>query len=151
MFAEFKKLIMRGNVVDLAVGVIIGAAFGKIVTSLVEDMIMPPLGLLLGRVDFSNLYVLMKAGRTPPPYASLDVAKHAGAVTLNYGVFINANVGFLIVAIAIFLMIKAVSKLLPAPPPEDTRDCEFCCTKIPIKAKRCPHCTSSFDAPAGAR
>ena len=124
MFTEFKKFAMRGNVVDLAVGVIIGAAFGKIVDSLVKDIIMPPIGLVLGKVDFVNLFLVMRDGTQPGPYASLDAAQKAGAVTLNYGVFLNTAISFVIVAWAVFLMIKAMNKLdrkepeAPAAPPE---------------------------------
>ncbi|XZG71528.1 large conductance mechanosensitive channel protein MscL [Chitinibacteraceae bacterium HSL-7] len=128
MLQEFKKFAMRGNVVDLAVGVIIGAAFGKIVDSLVKDVIMPPIGLILGKVDFSNLYLLLKDGTTAGPYATLKAAQEAGAVTINYGNFINASISFLIVAFAVFLLIKAINKLqteqeaapaAPAPTPEE--------------------------------
>jgi large conductance mechanosensitive channel len=146
MFKEFKKFAMRGNVVDMAVGIIIGAAFGAIVKSLVDDLIMPPIGLLLGNVDFANLFIVLKEGAIAEPYVSLDAAKKAGAVTLNYGVFINALVSFTIVAFAVFLLVRAVNKLKageeePAP---TTKDCEYCFTAIPIKAKRCPHCTSEL-------
>lgn len=130
MFNEFKQFAMRGNVVDLAVGVIIGAAFGKIVDSLVKDVIMPPIGLILGKVDFSNLFLVMKDGATPGPYISLDAAQKAGAVTLNYGLFVNTAISFVIVAWAVFLMIKAMNRLnraeppapaAPAEPPEDVK------------------------------
>ncbi|HSC78895.1 MAG TPA: large conductance mechanosensitive channel protein MscL [Chitinolyticbacter sp.] len=128
MLKEFKEFAMRGNVVDLAVGVIIGAAFGKIVDSLVKDMIMPPIGLILGKVDFSNLYLLLKDGGVPGPYATLKAAQDAGAVTINYGNFINAGISFIIVAFAVFLLIKGINKLRqeneattaePAPTPEE--------------------------------
>ena len=128
MLNEFKQFAMRGNVVDLAVGVIIGAAFGKIVDSLVKDIIMPPIGLILGKVDFSNLFLVMKDGATPPPYLSVDAAQKAGAVTLNYGIFINAAISFIIVAWAVFLLIKAMNRLnkaeppAPAAPPEPSED-----------------------------
>ena len=128
MLNEFKQFAMRGNVVDLAVGVIIGAAFGKIVDSLVKDIIMPPIGLILGKVDFSNLFLVMKDGATPPPYLSVDAAQKAGAVTLNYGIFINAAISFVIVAWAVFLLIKAMNRLnkaeppAPAAPPEPSED-----------------------------
>jgi large conductance mechanosensitive channel len=139
---------MRGNVVDMAVGIIIGAAFGAIVKSLVDDLIMPPIGLLLGNVDFANLFLVLKEGATPEPYASLDAAKKAGAVTLNYGVFINAIVSFTIVAFAVFMLVRAVNKLKAAeeeaPAEPATKDCPYCFTAIPIKAKRCPHCTSEL-------
>jgi large conductance mechanosensitive channel len=125
MFEEFKKFAMRGNVVDLAVGVIIGAAFGKIVDSLVKDLIMPPIGLLLGRVDFANLFIVLKDGVPPRPYVSLDVAQKAGAVTLNYGIFINSCISFLIVAFAVFMLIRAMNRMQehksdePAATPEE--------------------------------
>lgn len=147
MFKEFKKFAMRGNVVDMAVGIIIGAAFGAIVKSLVDDLIMPPIGLLLGNVDFGNLFLVLKEGAAPEPYASLDAAKKAGAVTLNYGVFINALVSFTIVAFAVFLLVRAVNKLKAgedAPEEPTTKDCKYCFTAIPIKASRCPNCTSEL-------
>lgn len=147
MLQEFKKFAMRGNVVDMAVGIIIGAAFGAIVKSLVDDVIMPPIGLLLGNVDFTNLFVVLKEGATPEPYASLDAAKKAGAVTLNYGVFINSLVSFTIVAFAVFMLVRAVNKLKheeEAPAAPTTKDCPRCFTAIPIKATRCPHCTSEL-------
>ena len=147
MFKEFKQFAMRGNVVDMAVGIIIGAAFGAIVKSLVDDLIMPPMGLLLGNVDFANLFIVLKEGAAAEPYASLDAAKKAGAVTLNYGVFINALVSFTIVAFAVFLLVRAVNKLKAgeeAPAEPTTRDCPYCFTAIPIKATRCPNCTSEL-------
>lgn len=125
MFKEFREFVMRGNVVDMAVGIIIGAAFGKIVESLVKDVIMPPIGLLLGNVDFSNLFVLLKAGTTPGPYPSVDVAQKAGAVTLNYGMFVNNVITFVIVAFAVFLLVRAINRMRRpreapiAAPPED--------------------------------
>jgi large conductance mechanosensitive channel len=140
MLKEFKTFIMRGNVLDMAIGIIIGAAFGKIVTSFVGDILMPPLGLLIGKVDFSSLYINLS--RTP--YASLADAKKAGAATINYGLFLNTTLDFLIVSMAIFLVIRQVnrwSKPAPAPTPT-TRDCPFCCLPIPLQAKRCPFCTS---------
>ena len=146
---EFKKFIMRGNVVDMAVGIVIGAAFGAIIKSLVADIIMPPIGLLLGGVDFANLYALLKAGDPAGPYASLADAQAAGAVTINYGVFINTIISFLIVAFVIFLIVKSINRMQeeePAPPAEPTtKECPFCHTEIPIKATRCPHCTSELD------
>ena len=117
MLEEFKKFAMRGNVVDLAVGIIIGAAFGKIVDSLVKDLIMPPVGLLLGKADFANLFFVLKDGATAGPYVSVDAAQKAGAVTFNYGVFINTCIGFLIVAFAVFLLIRAINRLQAAEPP----------------------------------
>jgi large conductance mechanosensitive channel len=148
MFKEFKEFAMRGNVLDMAVGIIIGAAFGTIVTSLVNDVIMPPIGLLLGNVDFSNIFAVLKAGKIPGPYASVAAAKAAGAVTLNVGVFINTIINFLIVAFAIFLLIRSVNRLkrkqeAPAAAPT-TKECSFCFTTIPIKATRCPNCTSEL-------
>lgn len=142
MIKEFKQFVMRGNVIDLAVGVIIGGAFGKIISSLVDDIIMPPIGLLLGKVDFSNLFFSLD-GKI---YASLSAAKDAGAPTWNYGLFINTLINFLIVAFAIFLMIKQINRLQkPAPViPPATKDCEYCQTAIPVKATRCPHCTSQL-------
>lgn len=151
MLKEFKEFVMRGNVVDMAVGIIIGAAFGTIVKSLVSDIIMPPIGLLLGNVDFSNLFTVLKEGTTAAgPYASLVDAQAAGAVTINYGVFINTIISFIIVAFAIFLLIRKINELKKqeeAPPAEPTtKDCPFCLTSIPIKATRCPHCTSKLVA-----
>jgi large conductance mechanosensitive channel len=149
MWNDFKAFVMRGNVLDLAVGVIIGAAFGTVVKSLVDDVIMPPIGLAIGGVDFSNLFVVLKEGATnPAPYASLADAKAAGAVTLNYGAFINTIITFLIVALAVFMLVRMVSKLhkQPAPPPPDTKSCPQCATSIPIAAKRCPNCTSQLAA-----
>lgn len=142
---DFKKFIMRGNVVDMAVGVIIGGAFGKIVTSLVNDMIMPPIGLLLGKVDFTNLFISLN-GQT---YASLAEAQKAGVPTLNYGLFINTVINFLIVAFVVFLVIKQLAifqRPAPAPAPPATKDCKFCFQPISIKAVRCPHCTSELAA-----
>ena len=147
MFKEFKAFIMRGNVLDLAVGIVIGAAFGTIVKSLVDDIIMPPVGLALGNVDFSNLFVLLKEGaKAAPPYASLAEAGAAGAVTVNYGVFINTLVTFLIVAFAIFLVIRAANRLRPAEAAAapNTKDCPYCRMPIPTAASRCPQCTSDL-------
>lgn len=149
MLKEFKDFAMRGNVVDMAVGIIIGAAFGTIVKSLVADVIMPPIGLLLGDVDFANLFVVLKQGaEVAAPYESLAAAKEAGAVTINYGTFINTLISFIIVAFAIFLLIRNLNKMKKeeeAPPAEPTtKDCPKCFTTIPIKAMRCPHCTSEI-------
>jgi large conductance mechanosensitive channel len=149
MLKEFKAFIMRGNVLDLAVGIIIGAAFGTIVKSLVDDVIMPPVGLALGNVDFSNLYVLLKEGiKAAPPYASLADAKAAGAVTLNYGQFINNLVTFVIVAFAVFLVVRVANRLRPPEAAEapNTRDCPYCRMPIPVAATRCPQCTSDLRA-----
>jgi large conductance mechanosensitive channel len=146
MFKEFKEFAMRGNVVDMAVGIIIGGAFGTIVKSLVSDVIMPPIGLALGGVDFSELFVVLKEGATPGPYVALADAQAAGAVTINYGVFINSVISFIIVAFAVFMLIRAINRLKreeEAPAPEPTeKDCPYCFTSIPIKASRCPNCTS---------
>jgi large conductance mechanosensitive channel len=148
MLKEFKDFAMRGNVVDLAVGVIIGAAFGAIVTSLVDDILMPVLGLILGNADFANLFVVLREGTVPGPYTTLALAQEAGAVTLNYGLFINAIVSFLIVAFAIFLLIRSINRLQreeDSPPEEPTtKDCPYCFLEISIKATRCPNCTSEF-------
>ena len=148
MLKEFKEFAMRGNVVDMAVGIVIGAAFGVIVKSLVSDVIMPPIGLLLGNVDFENLFAVLKEGATAGPYASLADAKAAGAVSMNYGIFINTIISFAIVAFAVFLMIRQINKLKrkeEAPPPEPTtKECPYCFSTIPIKATRCGHCTSEL-------
>jgi large conductance mechanosensitive channel len=149
MFREFKTFILRGNVMDMAVGVIIGAAFGGMVKSLVDDVLMPPLGLATGGLDFSNLFAVLKQGsKAPAPYTSLADARAPGAVTLNYGAFMNTIVTFLIVATCIFLMVRAVNRLQrPAPAgPPTTKDCTYCKTAIPIGAVRCPHCTSELRA-----
>jgi large conductance mechanosensitive channel len=146
MFKEFKEFAMRGNVVDMAVGIIIGAAFGTIVKSLVDDVIMPPIGLLLGNVDFSNLFAVVREGSVVAPYATLAAAREAGAVTINYGVFINTIISFLIVAFCVFLIIRNINRLKKeeeAPPPEPTtKECGFCFSTIPIQATRCAFCTS---------
>ncbi len=144
MLKEFRDFAMRGNVVDFAVGIIIGAAFGRIVTSLVNDIIMPPIGVLLGHVDFSNLFMSL-SGRS---YASLAAAKAAGAATLNYGVFINTVIEFAIVAFAVFLLVRGLSRLTrkpaPAPAAPTTKECPYCASTIALKATRCPHCTSAL-------
>jgi len=144
MLKEFKEFAMRGNVVDMAVGIIIGAAFGTIVKSLVADIIMPPIGLLLGNVDFTNLFVVLQQGATAGPYANLAAAQEAGAVTLNYGVFFNTIISFLIVAFAVFMLIRNINRLKKkeeAPPAEPTtKECPECLSEIPIKAVRCAHC-----------
>ncbi len=150
MWKEFKEFAMKGNVIDMAVGIIIGAAFGTIVKSLVSDIIMPPIGLLLGNVDFSNLFLTIKDGAAVPgPYATVEAAQKAGAVTLNYGIFINTLISFLIVAFSIFMIIKSLNKLKKKQqeiPPEaaTTKDCPYCFEKISLSAKRCPHCTSQL-------
>lgn len=146
MFKEFKEFIARGNVLDLAIGVIIGAAFGKIVTSLVDDVIMPPIGLILGRVDFTNLYLSL----TGESYPSLEAAKAAGAPTINYGVFLNTIIQFLIIAFVLFLVVRQANRLRrEGPPPEpNTKECPYCLESIPLKATRCGHCTSDLTATA---
>lgn len=149
MFKEFKEFAMRGNVVDMAVGIIIGAAFGTIVKSLVSDVIMPPLGLLLGGVDFTNLFIVLQAGESGGSYLSLADAKAAGAVTVNYGVFINTIISFLIAAFAVFLIIRQINNLRheeEAPPADPTtKECQYCMSTIAIKATRCPHCTTQLN------
>jgi len=150
MIKEFREFAVKGNVVDMAVGIIIGAAFGTIVQSLVADIIMPPIGLLLGNVDFSSLFVVLREGTAAGPYATPAIAKAAGAVTLNYGLFINTVISFIIVAFAVFMMIRTINRLKreqPAPAAAPTtKDCPFCYTAVPIKAVRCPHCTSELKA-----
>jgi large conductance mechanosensitive channel len=147
MGKDFKEFILRGNVVDLAVAVIIGAAFGTIVTSLVNDIVMPPIGLLLGNVDFTDLFVVLKEGaKAAGPYATLADAQAAGAVTVNYGVFITRIVSFLVVAFAVFMMVRAMNRMKqPAPAAAPvTKECPFCASTIAIKASRCPNCTSQL-------
>ena len=150
MLKDFKEFAMRGNVVDMAVGIIIGGAFGTIVKSLVSDVIMPPIGLLLGNVNFSDLFLTLTEGATPGPYATLAAAQEAGAVTINYGAFIDNVVSFLIVAFAVFMMVKTINSMKraeeTAPPPPDKKDCPYCMSTVAIKATRCPNCTSQFDA-----
>ena len=145
MLKEFKEFIMRGNVIDMAVGIIIGAAFGTIIKSLVDDVIMPPIGLLLGKVDFSNLFLVIREGKVAGVYETLAAAKAAGAVTINYGLFINTIISFLIVASAVFMLIRAVNQLKREAPAEvTTKECPYCLSAIPIKATRCAHCTSEI-------
>jgi len=141
MFKEFKEFIARGNVVDLAVGIVIGASFGKIVTSFVNDILMPPIGIVLGPVDFSNLFIDLSGQHHP----TVAAAKAAGAATINYGLFLNTIIDFVIVAFAIFLLIQQVNRMRrePAPAPS-TKECPYCFTNIPIPAKRCPNCTSQL-------
>jgi large conductance mechanosensitive channel len=144
MLKAFKEFALRGNVLDMAVGIIIGAAFGKIITSFVGDILMPPLGLLLGKVDFSALFISLTG-----QYPSLAAAKAAGAPTINYGMFLNTVLDFLIVAFAIFLLIRQVNRFMPkpAPPvPAATKDCPYCLSAVPLKATRCLHCTSDLKA-----
>ncbi|MGD0660437.1 MAG: large-conductance mechanosensitive channel protein MscL [Syntrophorhabdales bacterium] len=148
MFKEFREFAMRGNVMDMAVGIIIGAAFGTIVNSLVQDVIMPPIGLVLGHVDFSNLFLVLKEGtKAAGPYATVAAAKAAGAVTINFGVFLNTIISFVVVAFAVFLLIRTMNRLnrqeaVPAAPV--TKECTYCLSAIPVKATRCPHCTSEL-------
>ncbi len=150
MLKEFKEFVMRGNVLDMAVGIIIGAAFGTIVSSLVADVLMPPLGLALGNVDFTNLFCVLKSGATPGPYATLAEAQVAGAVTVNYGKFFNTIVSFLIVAMAIFMMVRTVNKMKrreeAAPAAPTSKSCPECQMSIPLAATRCGHCTSTVKA-----
>lgn len=151
MFKDFKAFITRGNVIDLAVGIVIGVAFGAIINSFVKDIIMPPIGLALGNVDFSNLFVVLKEGTVAGPYASLAAAQEAGAVSINYGVFVNTIINFIILAAVIFLFIvRPVTKMherqkaKEAAPAPDTKECPYCFSKISIKATRCPNCTSEI-------
>ncbi len=150
MLKEFKEFAMRGNVIDMAVGIIIGAAFGTIVNSLVQDVIMPPIGLLLGNVDFSNIFAVIKEGKVAGPYASVAAAKTAGAVTINFGVFVNTLISFILIAFAVFLLVRTINKLRrqeEAPPPAPTtKECLYCFSSIPMKATRCPNCTSELKA-----
>lgn len=152
MFKDFKEFVMRGNVVDMAIGIVIGAAFGTIVKSFVDDVLMPPIGLLLGNVDFANLFITLKEGaKAAGPYASLAAAKAAGAVTLNLGIFTNTIISFIIIAFAVFLVIKGINRMKrekEAPSAEPTtKECPLCSTTIPIQASRCPHCTSQLQVP----
>ena len=142
MIKEFKEFAMRGNVLDLAIGIVIGAAFGQIVTSFVQDILMPPIGRLLGHVDFSNLFVSLSGTH----YDTLAAAKAAGAATVNYGLFLNTVINFLIVAFAVFLLVRQVNRLAPkpAPAPPATRDCPYCLSAVPMMATKCAHCTSEL-------
>jgi large conductance mechanosensitive channel len=150
MLKEFKEFAMKGNVIDMAVGIIIGAAFGTIVNSLVQDVIMPPIGLLLGNVDFTNIFAVLKEGKVAGPYASIAAAKAAGAVTINFGVFVNTVISFILIAFAVFLLVRTINKMRrqeEAPPPvPTTKECAYCFSNIPIKATRCPNCTSELKA-----
>lgn len=149
MWQEFKEFALRGNVVDMAVGIIIGGAFGTIVRSVVDDVVMPPIGLLLGGTDFADLFILLKEGSPGAPYLSLADAQAAGAVTINYGVFINALISFLVVALVIFFLIRGMNRLRreeEAPAEPTIKDCPFCLSTIAIKATRCPQCTSHLEA-----
>jgi large conductance mechanosensitive channel len=149
MFKEFKDFAMRGNVVDMAVGIIIGGAFGTIVRSLVTDVIMPPIGLLLGGVDFTDLFLTLKEGNPAGPYATIASAQEAGAVIIGYGIFINAVISFLVVALAVFFLIRGINRMKreDVSPPEEptTKECPFCISAVPIKARRCPFCTSELE------
>jgi large conductance mechanosensitive channel len=148
MLKEFKEFALKGNVIDMAVGIIIGAAFGTVVNSLVSDIIMPPIGLFLGKVDFSSLFIILKEGVVPGPYPSLAAAKASGAVTVNYGIFVNTIISFLIIGFTVFLVVRYVNKLrrekeaLPAVP--TTKECPFCLSTVPVKATRCAYCTSEL-------
>jgi large conductance mechanosensitive channel len=149
MLKDFRDFIMRGNVLDMAVGIIIGAAFGALVTSIVKDIIMPPIGLVLGNVDFTNLFAVLKAGTIPGPYASLADAQAAGAVTINYGLFINTIVSFLIVAVVLFFLIRAFVHARSRLEPKKgvaltTKECSYCLSQVPVKARKCAYCTSEL-------
>jgi len=149
MLKEFKEFAVKGNVVDMAVGIIIGAAFTSVVQSLVKDILMPPLGLLMGGVDFSDFFIVLKDGSIPPPYATIAAAKEAGAVTLSYGVFLNTLISFVIVAFAVFILIRYINRLKqpeekPEPVTPSIKKCAYCFSDIPVKATRCPHCTSEL-------
>jgi large conductance mechanosensitive channel len=149
MWKDFKAFVLRGNVMDLAIGVIIGAAFGSVVKSLVDDILMPPIGLLTGGTDFNSHYLLLKAGeKVPPPYATPAAAKEAGAVTINYGSFFSNILTFLIVALAVFVLVRAINRLYakPAPDTPNTKPCPECTMTIPLAATRCPNCTSQIAA-----
>ena len=143
MIKEFKEFALRGNVLDMAIGIIIGAAFGKLVTLFVSDILMPPIGLLLGKVDFSNLYINLSGKE----YETLAAAKAAGAATMNYGLFLNSVIDFTIVAFTVFLLVRYINRLKrpePVPPAPETKECRFCLSSVPVKAVRCPHCTSGI-------
>jgi len=150
VFKEFKEFAMKGNVIDMAVGIIIGAAFTSVVNSLVNDLIMPPVGLLLGNVDFANIFAVLKEGKAAGPYDSLAAAKAAGAVTLNIGIFVNAMISFVLVAFAVFILVRNINRMrsqeIPAPPAPATKDCPYCLSAVPLKAVRCAHCTSELKA-----
>ena len=147
MLKEFKEFVMRGNVLDMAVGIIMGVAFGLIVNSLVQDVIMPPIGLILGHMDFTNIFTVLREGsKAAGPYPTIAAAKAAGAITINWGVFVNTIINFVIVAFAVFLIVKGVNQARrrQEPPPAEpaTKECPYCISAIPVKATRCPHCTS---------
>jgi large conductance mechanosensitive channel len=153
MLTEFREFAVKGNVIDLAVAVVMGGAFGAIVNSIVNDIIMPPIGLLLGGVDFNNLFLMIKEGDPAGPYAALANAQEAGAVTINYGLFLSALITFLIIALVMFLLVKSIGNFKKAMKKDEAqipaepiiKDCPFCCTEIPINATRCPHCTSQLE------
>ena len=151
MLKEFKEFAVKGNALDMAVGVVVGSSFGAIVNSLVTDILMPPLGLLLGKTDFSNLFLILKKGTVEGPFSTLAEAQKAGAVTFSYGLFLNRVISFLIVAFALFLILKVINRLRKPeepvlPPPVTTeKSCPFCLSTIPLKARRCPHCTSTLE------
>ncbi|WP_103028166.1 large conductance mechanosensitive channel protein MscL [Salinibacter altiplanensis] len=151
MLEEYKKFALRGNVIDMAVGIIIGAAFGTVVQSLVNDILTPPLGLLTGGVDFANLFLVLQEGTPEAPYATLQAAQNAGAVTINIGMFVNALISFLIVSVAVFLLVRYINQLREPdegpPPPKSIKKCPHCVSDVPIQATRCPHCTSDLPAP----
>lgn len=146
LIKEFREFIIKGNVLDMAIGIIIGVAFGAVVNSAVNDIIMPPIGLLLGRINFANLFVILKEGHLPSPYNTVNAANEAGAVTLNYGLFINTIISFIIIALVVFLIIKAVNRFRKKeePKPEESKDCPFCFSSIHIKAIKCPNCTADL-------
>ncbi len=148
MLKEFREFAVKGNAVDMAVGIIIGAAFGAIITSLVADIIMPPIGMLMGNLDFANMLIVLKEGKIPAPYATLAQAKTAGAVTINYGQFVNTVINFLIVAFSVFMLVRSINRLRQekeAPPAApNTKECPFCLSVIPLQAVRCAHCTSEL-------
>jgi large conductance mechanosensitive channel len=148
MLKEFREFAVKGNVVDMAVGIIVGAAFGSIVNSLVKDVLMPPIGLLLGNVDFSNLFVVLKQGTVTGPYTTLAEAKKAGAVSIDYGMFLNTVISFLIVTFSVFLLVRSINRIRrseAAPPPSPTtKECPYCLSVVPLKATRCGHCTSDL-------
>jgi len=149
IFEEYQKFAVRGNVVDMAVGIIIGAAFNGVVQSLVKDVLTPPLGLLMGDVDFTNLFVVLREGAPAAPYATLEAAQSAGAVTLNLGVFVNSAISFLIVTFAVFVLVRYVNRLhepetAPEPAAPTVKKCPYCASDVPVAATRCPHCTSDL-------
>ena len=147
MLKDFKEFALKGNLIDMAVGIILGLAFSAIITSLVNDVIMPPIGLALGGSDFSELFVVLKAGSSPGPYLTLEAAREAGAVTLNYGMFVNTIISFIIIALILFFIIQSINRLKkkPLPKPKNTKECPFCFTMINLKATRCPNCTSQLN------